>query len=367
MSCLTPMTSIAGCDRRRQRFSAKKEQVQHLPWNELTMTRRREPMSRVVPGTARSSRRRRSSKGTRATHIALLLAALVVVVATSIVLALTSNDTASTVTPSPQTLVPEPEEALPQAPGTVFPADNAPQPLAPPAGDLAGSFADLEQSTDAAIGVAIAPVGGGDRPLTFGEWTAGPAWSTIKVPLAIAALRASPSLTDAAAAAITRSDNSAAETLWASLGDPSAAAGSVEAVLRETGDPTIVESRKVRPEFSAFGQTLWSLTNQAGFLAAATCNPQNRPVIDLMTEVAGDQRWGLGTVPGATIKGGWGPDTSGSYLVRQIGIVDTPTGQAAVALAAAPASGSFDDGVRTLDSVADWLLTHNAELPSGTC
>ena len=45
----------------------------------------------------------------------------------------------------------------------------------------------------------------------------------IKVPLVIAALReeAPPEVTDAMTAAITESDNAAAESIWASLGDPS--------------------------------------------------------------------------------------------------------------------------------------------------
>ena len=47
-------------------------------------------------------------------------------------------------------------------------------------------------------------------------------------------------------AAITESDNAAAELIWASLGDPVTAAGKVEAVLRQTGDLTTVQSQKVR-------------------------------------------------------------------------------------------------------------------------
>ncbi|MGO9156626.1 hypothetical protein [Mycobacterium sp.] len=54
-------------------------------------------------------------------------------------------------------------------------------------------------------------------------------------------------------AAITESDNAAAESIWASLGDPVIAARKVEAVLRQTGDFTTVQSQKVLPEFSAFG------------------------------------------------------------------------------------------------------------------
>ena len=68
-------------------------------------------------------------------------------------------------------------------------------------------------------------------------------------------------------AAITESDNAAAESIWEGLGDPATAAAEVGKVLHDTGDPTMVESRKLRPEYTAFGQTDWSLTNQAMFLA----------------------------------------------------------------------------------------------------
>ncbi len=113
-------------------------------------------------------------------------------------------------------------------------------------------------------------------------------------------------------AAITESDNAAAESIWESLGDPAAAAIAVGDVLHHTGDPTIVESRKLRPEYTAFGQTDWSLTNQARFLSAAACDPRDQPALDLMGQVNSDQRsWGVGPLPDSKVKGGWGPCTVG--------------------------------------------------------
>ena len=96
--------------------------------------------------------------------------------------------------------------------------------------------------------------------------------------------------TTAMVAAITESDNAAAESIWEGLGDPAAAAIAVGDVLHDTGDPTIVESRKLRPEYTAFGQTDWSLTNQALFLSAAACDPRDQPALDLMGQVNSDQR-----------------------------------------------------------------------------
>ena len=78
-------------------------------------------------------------------------------------------------------------------------------------------------------------------------------------------------------AAITESDNAAAESIWEGLGDPVTAARKVEDVLKEAGDSTTVQSQKVRPEFTAFGQTYWPLIDQARFLAFAVCDNRNAP------------------------------------------------------------------------------------------
>ena len=234
---------------------------------------------------------------------------------------------------------------------------------------LAADFARLETKLHAVAGIAVSAVGNGQAPIMLGDWERGPAWSTIKVPLIIAALHQEnpPKVTDAMTAAITESDNAAAESIWASLGDPVTAARKVEAVLRQTGDSTTVQSQKVRPEFTAFGQTDWSLTDQARFTSVAVCDSANAPVFALMGRVQPDQRWGIGTVPGAQFKGGWGPSPTGSYLVRQLGVLPAPNGRIAVALAAQPASGKFDDGTAALDEMASWLTAHLGALPAGQC
>ena len=171
-------------------------------------------------------------------------------------------------------------------------------------------------------------------------------------------------------AAITESDNAAAEAIWEGLGDPATAAADVGKVLHDTGDPTTVESRKLRPEYTAFGQTDWSLTNQAKFLSAAACDPRNQTGAG--PDGPGDWRSAFGVLdllPDAKIKGGWGPSPSGRYLVRQIGVV--PAGQrglTVVAMAAEPDSGSFADGTHALSSdrrVAACSLGHvtGSEVP----
>lgn len=238
-----------------------------------------------------------------------------------------------------------------------------------PATSLAAEFARLEPELHAVVGIALSGVGPGQVPMTLGEWQSGPAWSTIKVPLIIAALREEqpPAVTEAMTAAITESDNAAAESIWDSLGTPADAAAKVEAVLRQTGDPTIVQSLRVRPEFSASGQTDWPLTDQVKFTSVAVCDKANDPVFDLMGRVEPEQRWGIGTLADSRLKGGWGPSPTGGYLVRQIGVLNTPAGMVSLALAALPDSGRFEDGTAALTTMATWLSQRLGALPAGHC
>lgn len=253
------------------------------------------------------------------------------------------------------------------------PSEVTPVPL-DGAGPLAG-FAALSKTLDGTVGITLVPVGGG-QSLAAGDWHSGVAWSTIKVPLSIAALgeAAKAGTVDgnqltAISRAITMSDNESAEALWAELGDPASAAAKVESVLATSGDvSTTVESQVLRPEFSAFGQTQWSLNDQAQFAATLPCRTDAAEVLDFMGDVSPDQHWGLGVIPEARFKGGWGPDQDGGYLVRQFGIINSGTGQLAVALAAKPNSGTFADGTAMLDDIGTWIGTRAQELPiGGTC
>lgn len=128
-----------------------------------------------------------------------------------------------------------------------------------------------------------------------------------------------------------------------------------------------MEWRKLRPQFTAFGQTIWALTDQARFTASAVCDSSNAPVFTLMGQVESDQRWGLGAIPDTRFKGGWGPSPTGSYLVRQLGVLKTPSGLTTVAVVTQPASGSFNDGTNELTEVSKWLNSHMPELPAGQC
>jgi hypothetical protein len=226
------------------------------------------------------------------------------------------------------------------------------------------SFQSLERTLGGTSGVTVSGVGLARPTVMVGTLRQGVAWSTIKVPIALAVEArfggAPPSSTQALfTRAITASDNAAAEELWGSLGPPDLAAGQVERVLATTGDTTRVETRVLRPGFTSFGQTNWSLIAQQRFIAGLRCLPNSRQVLTLMQEIEPDQRWGLGTLGGAEFKGGWGPDPSGRYLVRQMGIVRLGNGRLlATSIATVPADGSFATGTANLSQIARWLSSH---------
>ncbi|MEU1982294.1 hypothetical protein [Nocardia sp. NPDC019395] len=236
-------------------------------------------------------------------------------------------------------------------------------------GTLAADFAELERSEKGPLGLAIMPVGG-ERSVGLGKLTTGPAWSTMKVPLVVAAERKNPGgQSYATSAAITASDNSAADSLWSGLGSPREAALSVQAVLREGGDnATVVQEKRSRSEYSSFGQSDWSLADQVRFASKLPCLPGSERAVELMGSVSANQQWGLGSVFGtAQFKGGWGPNPDGAYLVRQFGLVPVAGGTIAVAIAAQPDSGTFADGMDLLDKMAGLISRHLGEFTGGSC
>jgi hypothetical protein len=173
-------------------------------------------------------------------------------------------------------------------------------------------------------GVAIGELAGGAIE-SRGELREGRAWSTMKVPVIVAAIAADQADWEAIEAAITRSDNDAATRLWDQLDD---GAAQVEAILRRGGDPHTTLEREPDPRgHSSFGRTVWSLEAGLTFygaLARGELLPaeDTARVLDAMGRIVPEQRWGLGSIPGIRFKGGWGPTEApdGGYEVIQFGI-----------------------------------------------
>jgi len=239
-------------------------------------------------------------------------------------------------------------------------------PEAPGAGVVGPVLERIVATLPQGSGVALAPVGRSAEATAAGDLQSEVAWSSIKVPLAIAALRADPSLEPQMVAAITVSDNDAAQALWDGLGGGVDAASAVMGVLREGGDATTaVPSERLREGYTVFGQTQWPLAEQARFGAGLPCIADSGAVLGEMGRVSVDQRWGLGRLDGARFKGGWGPSMDGGYLARQFGIVPAGGGEVAVAIMARAAD--FGSATQVLDGIAESVRGELGDMPGGTC
>ncbi|MFW0791190.1 hypothetical protein [Gordonia sp. CPCC 205333] len=239
------------------------------------------------------------------------------------------------------------------------------------AAELRRGWKALSRSLSQPVSVSIVGVGtSASQRIDLGTLPTQVAWSTIKVPLAIAAEREHGSMT-ATAAAITQSDNASAEELWSSLGGGVQASKSVMTVLRQAGSGAQVPSQRLLAGFTVFGQTPWPTPDAATFAASLPCLPDAKRVLGYMGGVAGNQRWGVEIMaaPKATaVKGGWGPSPTSGYVVRQIGVLTFADGsKTAVAMTTVAAGGSLESGTSALNQVARWLNTKVERLPRGVC
>jgi hypothetical protein len=232
--------------------------------------------------------------------------------------------------------------------------------------DLA-SFRRLEGTLRGAHGLAVSELGVDTDVERVGTLQSGAAWSTAKVPVAMAVVAAGGGQSEQStlSRAIGASDNAAALQLWSGLGGGQAAAAAADQQLREAGDDhTSIEYRSLRGGgYTPFGQTSWALTDQVRFTAGLACSDAGNAILGLMNEVVAGQRWGLGAagVP-AQFKGGWGPGSqpgvSGGYLDRQMGLMMIDDKPLAVTIASRPADGSHETGTRNLTAIARWIVEH---------
>jgi hypothetical protein len=238
------------------------------------------------------------------------------------------------------------------------------------------SFAQLNRTLPEKVQIAILPLNsyhvqtlGGDVPAH--------GWSTTKVPVLAALLKArgSRGLTSSegasARSAITASSNQSILNLFADLkqikGGLVGASAYIEGLFRLSGDQETVVATAPPPSgaVTTFGQTEWSPTASVRFMSALgrgclLSSAMSSYILGLMQEIEASESWGLGSAGFSSVafKGGWGPERSGDYLVRQVGIVNVGSSRAvAVAIVATP-SGSFAAGTETLNRAALWLRHH---------
>ena len=229
-------------------------------------------------------------------------------------------------------------------------------------------------SLPGSAGLVIRAPGGEGPRLGGGRLTTGPAWSTIKIPVAERILAdnggpkgISPAQREQIHAAITLSDNDAAAALFSDLesahGGLNGASEAVGEMLRQAGDSQTRISTKGREGFTTYGQTDWSLAEQNRYMAALAGGcisdaASRNLMLDEMAQVTAEP-WGLGAagVP-AKWKGGWGPGTDGKYLVRQMGVIESGNRELVVTLAAVADDGSFGSAQAMATRIARWAATN---------
>jgi hypothetical protein len=216
----------------------------------------------------------------------------------------------------------------------------------------------------------------------LGSAQRGHAWSTMKVPVIVtylnrlsAAGHTPDELDDADIEfAIEQSDNEAVNAIFSRLetldGGLVAASEAIERELRSSGDDlTVVNTIPNEDGFSTFGQSEWSLSASALFYRALargclTTKADTSRILSLMSKITPVQRWGAGEagVPPdlrLAFKGGWGPQPTGAYLVRQTAIIGTGRSGYVIAMLARPpgtGSATFQVGQAMLTETAKWAF-----------
>jgi len=175
----------------------------------------------------------------------------------------------------------------------------------------------------AKVGVAISA---GDDTIAVGDKGKGPVWSTIKVPIAIAALKdgADKSLVDLA---IKESDNDAAYSLWSQVQWREGSADkAVEELLEDYGSHADTHD-------TAFGYSTWSLKDQAVFGAELPCIEEADYVHKVLKDIVAWQKIGLSKEKRTRAKSGWGLDEDDNeYTYRQFGVHEVAGKRVGVAL-----------------------------------
>jgi hypothetical protein len=255
--------------------------------------------------------------------------------------------------------------------------------------DARPSFAALSEklAPQARIAIAVQPVDGG-RMQVLGDDPPMQAMSTSKILILSAVLRdrggvdnLTPEQRSLAQAAITQSDNDSILSLFTDLeadkGGLVGASAYATSLLRSAGDEETQVTTATPPAGYAttFGQTPWTPSAEVSFFRALALGCVLAPAdtdyeLGLMRAIEPSESWGLGSAgfDRVAFKGGWGPEPSGQYGVRQTGIIGSGNSAVVVSVAADPAA-TFGAGQSALDQVGQWLhreiqLTPR---PAGAC
>ncbi|OEY07585.1 hypothetical protein A0K93_06020 [Corynebacterium sp. BCW_4722] len=212
------------------------------------------------------------------------------------------------------------------------------------------AVARIEKDSDTEVGIALYD---GLTVTQAGSLSWLPAWSTMKVPIAMAAAEHCEAYDDdtieqLTTAAIEWSDNDAARALWDCMGTDDEASALVAAEVAKAGTRVAVRG--------AFGTTRWSFAGQARYAHYLSQVDEDNAVVAAMHHIAEDQAYGLGHIKGVPFKGGWSDfEPDGSWHTRQFGWLELDGVRYGVAVGARSEAGSYGDTMDALDAVAEEL------------
>ena len=229
------------------------------------------------------------------------------------------------------------------------------------------SFAALRKRLSGPASVSVTGLGRRADEIHVGSTQRMSAWSTIKIPISMAALRRSKSATtkNRVNRALRHSDNGAAAQLWRQLGSGRIAAKRTNSVLRKYGNKaTSTQWRTVRAGASPYGQTKWSSVGQSYLMAGIACDREGI-YIRRQLNAATSGYWGLRRFDKAYVKNGYGPRKGGA-LVRQVAIVVGKDGRrwgVSISIRASSTNRGFTDA----SIVTDWLRKRIRQVPAKKC
>lgn len=274
---------------------------------------------------------------------------------------------------APATSMPSPH--MSRAPATPVRTKGGSAPAPALGGNAQSSFARLsaQLAPEARIAIAIQPLGDGNMQILGGDPEM-QAMSTSKILILSALLRDrggiknfTPAQRSLAQTAITQSDNASILSLFGDLeadrGGLRGASAYATSLLRKAGDKhTQVSTAPPPPGYATtFGQTPWTPAAEVTFFRALALGcvlgrADTNYELGLMRHIEPSESWGLGSAGFHHIafKGGWGPEPTNQYGVRQTGIIANGTTAVVVSIAADPVT-TFAAGQTVLDQLAQWL------------
>lgn len=215
--------------------------------------------------------------------------------------------------------------------------------------ELENAIRRIQNDTDTEMSVALY---NGDTLTTAGSLGTLPSWSTVKVPIAFAALEhcsySEKYLEQLITASIEWSDNASAHTLYSCLWQEGTPMELTADAIAPSGTRPAVDP--------AWGITKWSAPSQAQYGYYLSTIDQDNVVIEAMKNIAEDQSYGLGVIKNSAFKGGWSDHTDGSWHTRQFGFFTHNGSAYGVAIVARSENGSYADGQAALTAIAEVLI-----------